>query len=213
MKAVAYLRFSPRPESTDSLEVQHGCIERYCASMGIEVAAVFMDPETSARKTCLQDRKGGAAMFRYMKEHGVKDIVCKCLDRMFRNTVDGLTMTQKFEKDGTTVHFAQSRTMLDATSAINRLILTTMLGVAQFEPEMTAERTSDALKAKRDRGERVGRYATFVGSERSEELLPLVRELSETLTNRGIARELERREIPGPTGRGWSHNTIGKMLV
>lgn len=154
MICVQYARFSPRPEETDTIEVQAAIIERYCDYMQMSPQALFIDKQTSARKVAFRNRKGGAALLAYIAEHDIRHIVVKSLDRMFRNVIDGLTQLDRWAKLKICLHDAAGGTSLSVQKAQGRLIVTTLLSLAEYEPTVTAERTSDAMQHHQRNGRR-----------------------------------------------------------
>ena len=80
-------------------------------------------------------------------------IVAK-LDRLTRSVKDLCGLLELFEKRKVAlVSVAES---LDTGSAAGRLVITIMAAVSQWEREAIGERTRDALRHKRGKGERVG---------------------------------------------------------
>jgi site-specific DNA recombinase len=100
-----------------------------------------------------------------------------------------------------------------------------LMSVAQCERETVVERTRDAMRHKRDRGERLGkiRYGFDVSGEDGKTLVPNPEEqgalaLMVELDGRGwtlrrIARELDSRGYrPKGGGPAWGHSTVGGIL-
>jgi site-specific DNA recombinase len=76
------------------------------------------------------------------------------LDRLTRSVKDLCGLLELFEKRKVAlVSVAES---LDTGSAAGRLVITIMAAVSQWEREAIGERTRDALRHKRGKGERVG---------------------------------------------------------
>ena len=79
------------------------------------------------------------------------------LDRLTRSVKDLCGLLELFEKrEVALISVAES---LDTGSAAGRLVITIMAAVSQWEREAIGERTRDALRHKRGKGERVGNIA------------------------------------------------------
>jgi DNA invertase Pin-like site-specific DNA recombinase len=151
---VIYCRFSPRPkgavERSETIEIQEQACRRYCQFHGITVDRIIHDREVSARKTPFFDRPGGSEL-KGMKS-GDRVIVMK-LDRIFRDAVDGLLTFKHFEDLGVEVHLAdQGGNSINVSTAVGKLITTMLLSVAAYEPAITAERTSQAMRHRIKKG-------------------------------------------------------------
>jgi len=145
---VIYTRFSPRPEHAAeraaTLEVQLESCEKYCDNSKLAVDRVIQDPEMSARKTPFFERPHGAELLTLPPN---SNVIAMKLDRVFRDTRDGLNTLEHWDKTGTRLHFAnEGGCTLNTGSAMGKMLLTFMLGVASWEPDAIGERTSSALK-------------------------------------------------------------------
>lgn len=174
-QAFVYLRFSPRPDAaeSESLEVQRVRCTEYCRFNDLTPVKTFQDPEVSARKLCLSERPEGAKLLAELAVSNIKHVVSAKIDRMFRNTVDGLRTMDKFKRMGVAMHFAdQGGVALGTNTATGEFIFTVLLGMASFEPAITAERTSKALLHKQRNMVRVSRHPPFgmkAGGEKTGE--------------------------------------------
>ena len=107
-------------------------------------------------------------------------------------------------------------------SAIGRLFFRLMAAMAEFERDVIAERTRTALAYKRERGERISRFAPF-GSRLLEDgrLVPNAKELraaekaralrASGLSFRGVVDALNRQGVPC-RGRRWHLSTVHAIL-
>lgn len=160
---VVYVRYSPRPklrnesleasaaqEDAETIKLQIEACERYAAMKSLVITDIIRDPETSARKTPLFEREGGENLKSLPRG---SHIICYKLDRMFRNTVDGLTTLEYFKERGIRLHFAdQGGCTIDVSTAVGEMLTTTLLAYAAFEPRQTSERTAAAYKHLAKRG-------------------------------------------------------------
>ncbi len=87
----------------------------------------------------------------------VQAVIIAKLDRLTRSVKDLCTLLELFEKSGVgLISVAES---LDTGSAAGRLVITIMGAVSQWEREAIGERTREALRHKRSKGQRVGNIA------------------------------------------------------
>ncbi|MGD1097619.1 MAG: recombinase family protein [Bryobacteraceae bacterium] len=89
-----------------------------------------------------------------MENEKIDAVIVAKLDRLTRSVKDLSQMLELFEKRKVAlISVAES---LDTGSAAGRLVITIMGAVSQWEREAIGERTRDALRHKRGKGERVG---------------------------------------------------------
>ncbi len=80
----------------------------------------------------------------------VRHVISLKLDRLFRSAVDALSTTAEWDKSGIALHLVDmGGQSLNTGSAMGRMMLTMMAGFAQFERDLTAERTTAALAHKK----------------------------------------------------------------
>jgi len=96
------------------------------------------------------DRPDLKRMLRVIKKKGIDAVLVYKVDRLTRNQKDFYQLIDYFEKYGVT--FISITQNFDTSSAAGRLMRNIMLDFAQFEREMTAERTKDKLCARAKRG-------------------------------------------------------------
>lgn len=171
-KGVIYARFSPRKirkvregedgaaiikdEDGQTIECQIQTCRRYCELRGIEVVDVIEDPFESARSTPLFEREGGSRLASLPR--GVTEICAAKLDRLFRDSADGIVLMRQWEKLRLNVHFAdQGGNSINMGTPIGRMMVRTLLSIAEFEADMIADRTSQMMKHRQSRGERMTR--------------------------------------------------------
>ena len=151
---IIYCRYSPRPEHATeracSLQVQIEACEKYCHANGMSIDRVIEDPEVSARKTALFDRPGGADLM-MLPAHS--NVIAMKLDRVFRETIDGLTTLRFWKEHNTRFHLAnEGGCTIDTSTATGELMATFLLGVTSWEPRAIAERTSIAMNHRMSNG-------------------------------------------------------------
>jgi site-specific DNA recombinase len=80
----------------------------------------------------------------------VNTVCCTALDRVSRSVTDFLQFIQFLADQD--VEFVCLKQQVDTTSPHGKLLLTMLIALAQFEREMTSERTRDAVAARSERG-------------------------------------------------------------
>ena len=104
------------------------------------MVAEFKDVESGTHR----DRKGLAEAIAYCKKNGCALVIAK-LDRLARD----VEFCFKVVNTGVEIHFCDM-------PQINTLLLGVFASVAQYERELTSDRTKKALAAKKERGEVTG---------------------------------------------------------
>ena len=171
MNAIIYTRYSPRPEKdgdaeriaanedAESIRLQVDVCERYAKMKDLFTTEIIKDPETSARQTPLFEREGGSRL-RFLPKGS--HVIASKLDRVFRETADGLLTMKYFKSRGITLHFAdQGGCTLDLSSGEGQFMFTILLSAAALEPARTADRTSKAMKHRQSNGQRMTSVQTI----------------------------------------------------
>jgi len=145
---IIYCRFSPRPENATersvSLNVQIEACQKYCDVNDMAVDEIIQNPEVSARKTPFFERPDSQRLMRLPPN---SNIIAMKLDRIFRDTRDGLNTLEFWKAQKVDLHLAnEGGCSIDTSTATGKLIATFLLGVASWEPEAISERTSTAFK-------------------------------------------------------------------
>src|SRR5580704_1681528 len=153
MKALGYVRVSTdkQAERGVSLEAQAEKIRAMAVVHNTVLAEIIVDGGESAKSL---NRPGMARLLAMVDAGEVKTVIIAKLDRLTRSVKDLCTLLERFERRGVAlVSVAES---LDTSSAAGRLVLNIMTAVSQWEREAIGERTRDAMRHKRNNGERVG---------------------------------------------------------
>jgi DNA invertase Pin-like site-specific DNA recombinase len=152
-RAVGYIRVSTREQAQEgvSLAAQEERIRAFCTAKGWELLRIYRDEGVSGKSL---DRPGVQAMIRDLKGDGVDVVVILKLDRLTRSVRDlGSLIEDLFGG----VALAAVDGSLDSSTAGGRMVVNLLGSVAQWEREVIAERTKDALTFKREKGEWCGR--------------------------------------------------------
>jgi DNA invertase Pin-like site-specific DNA recombinase len=204
----AYYRVSTDRQGRSGLglEAQQSSVLQF---MGQPPAAQFIEVE-SGRKA---DRPQLAAAIEYAKANSCALVVAK-LDRLARDVRMILTIVDS----GVSVRFVDLPD-IDTASATGRLILTVMASLAEFEAKRISERTKDALKAKKARGEKLGSPNPAAGGEvmakrahiASLQAANICLEMPEATLSQ-IAQRLISEGIPSPAGcMVWHPATVARV--
>lgn len=137
-----YLRVSTQKQGRSGLglESQQKICNDFIKSNGGEKCAEFMDVESGTHR----DRKGLWNAIEYCKSNSCPLVIAK-LDRLARD----VEFCFHVINTGIEIHFCDM-------PAINSLLLGVFASVAQYERELTSDRTKKALAAKKERGEATG---------------------------------------------------------
>lgn len=149
-----YARVSTKLQETDgnSLEAQE---EQLRASGAVEI---YRDTFTGTKA----ERPELERLKRKLVA-GDKVIVTK-LDRLARSTEDGLSLIKEWAEQGISIHVLNMG-LIDHTPT-GKLILTVMLGFAEFERDMIVERTQEGrVLARRDPNYKEGRKKKFTRAQ------------------------------------------------
>jgi DNA invertase Pin-like site-specific DNA recombinase len=153
MQTIGYVRVSTdrQAEQGVSLEAQEAKIRAMATVQSAELLDVIVDGGESAKSL---NRPGLQRLLELINAGKVDAVIVAKLDRLTRSVKDLCGLLELFEKRKVAlISVAES---LDTGSAAGRLVITIMAAVSQWEREAIGERTRDALRHKRGKGERVG---------------------------------------------------------
>jgi DNA invertase Pin-like site-specific DNA recombinase len=156
MKAIGYIRVSTDQQADRgvSLDAQRERVRAMATVQGAELLDVIVDGGESAKT---MNRPGLQRVLSLVNGGQVQSVIVAKLDRLTRSVKDLCTVLELFEKRRVAlISVAES---LDTGSAAGRLVITIMAAVSQWEREAIAERTREALRHKRSKGQRVGNIA------------------------------------------------------
>jgi DNA invertase Pin-like site-specific DNA recombinase len=202
-RAVCYLRVSTDEQAGSGLglEAQEAAVRSWAAYRGVEVVAVEVDVCSGAMPPT--DRPGfGRALARLGR--GQADcLVAAKLDRVTRSSRGLVDVLDLAREHGFALVLLDPE--VDTTSPAGRFMVGILAEVAALERELIRERTRQALRAKRQRGERQGPGPKLDPALRGW----IAAEVTGGRSKKSLARELNDRGVPTASGRGrWYPSTI-----
>ena len=176
----SYLRVSTRKQGASGLglEAQRKMCTDFVCGDGT-ITAEFTDVESGTHR----DRKGLWQAIEYCQKNKCPLVVAK-LDRLARD----VEFCFKVINTGIEIHFCDM-------PQINTLLLGVFASVAQYERELTSDRTKKALAAKKERGEKTG--GACEAWKKAFKSKPIKQRIEENM-KRGTAknqRHLESRDV------------------
>ena len=211
-KAVSYLRVSTvrQGESGLGLEAQRDSVARYLAGIGATLVREFEEVETGKGSNALDKRPKLRDAIALAKKQKAILVIAK-LDRLARNVhfISGLMETG--------IEFR----CCDFPTA-DRTMLHMYAVMAEHEGRRISQRVSEALQAKKRRGETVGNAASLVpmngvrstqAAEFAAKLQPMLSGLmAKKLNQRAMVSELNSVGIKTARGGEWSLVQLQRVL-
>lgn len=216
MQIVAYLRVSTARQGASGLgmEAQRAAVQGFAAAGSHTIVAELVEVESGSKA----DRPQLAAALAMCRLHRATLVIAK-LDRLARNVAFIANLM-----DGGVEFVA-----CDMPHA-NRLTLHLLAAIAEHEREMISQRTKAALAAAKARGIKLGnpqgathlkigaRAAALKSAERraikarahDHAIASVLSEITgaKSIGVTRLARELNERQIPAPTGGRWSNSQV-----
>lgn len=223
LRVIGYCRVSSAEQRDEgvSLAAQEARIRAFCGLHTLDLIGVEVDAGISGKSLA---RPGLESALRRLDAGEADGLVIAKLDRVTRSVSDWDTLIRSyFGPDGTKQLFSVADS-IDTRSASGRMILNIMACIAQWEREAIVERTRDALRHKRDLGQRIGRVPygsaladdgrTLIPDDAERVVIGMIRDMRDSGWGaRAIARDLDARGIPSRTGRPWQASSIRSILA
>ena len=200
---IAYYRVSTQQQGKSGLglEAQRAAVEAFARTEGLQIVAEYHEVETGKGADALDRRPHLAAALKEAKK--IKAAICVAkLDRLSRDVAFIASL------------MAQKVPFIVASLGANAdpFMLHIYAALAEQERRMISERTKVALAGAKARGVKLGNQAQAdrnreLAAARAEELRAILTDLQNLSATR-IARVLNDRKIPTPTGRPWSSKTV-----
>jgi DNA invertase Pin-like site-specific DNA recombinase len=222
-EAILYVRVSTadQVETGVSLDAQTERLLTYAKLNNLEVIGILRE-EAISGSIPLNERPEGAKLAELVATGQVKHVVSLKLDRLFRNSIDALTTTQTWDKKGVALHLTDmGGSSLSTNSAMGRMMFAMMSAYAEFERNLTAERTTQALAHKKANNQAYS--PTPYGKDRDGErltdnkqeqtVISKMRSLrDEGFSLRGIAEHLNSNGIASKQGKQWHASSVRYVI-
>ncbi|HKS80574.1 MAG TPA: recombinase family protein [Candidatus Acidoferrales bacterium] len=216
-----YTRVSSRNQAEteySSLETQRERLEAYCHSQeNYTIHRVYEDGGYSADSL---DRPALKQMLRDIREGKLNCILAYKIDRLTRSVKDFHQLMELFDRYG--VKFVSVTQSLDTQNPMGRLLRNILLDFAQFEREMTADRTRDKMYQRAQKGLWNGGNVPYGYAVESKKLVvnpeeaPRVRFMFQRFAdNPSLSRlreELHRRGWYARSQKPWSKSALDMIL-
>lgn len=203
MKIICYIRVSTEEQSV-GLDAQLGKAEawRELNAPDAEIQ-VFRDEGISGTRS---DRPGLIAALEAVTPDSV--FLVYSLSRLSRSTTHTIELAERLERAGADLVSVSER--IDTTTAAGKMVFRMLAVLAEFERDVTAERTRSALASLRDQGKRFTRFDPY-----PQETVEVVKELRAAgKSYRVIGRELLERGIrPQEGGDAWSPKVVRSLAL
>jgi len=216
-RAIGYVRVSTEEQATQGVSVaaQRQALETWAGREGVELE-VYSDNGLSGSK--MANRPGLQAALAQAKAEQVP-FVTHSLSRFARSTVEALMTVEELQGAG--AGFVSLSERIDTTTAVGKMSFTMLAAFAEFERNLTAERTKAALAFKKSKLQAYG--PTPLGYDRkgdklvkNREQLQAVRKIQDwresgwTLAK--IAARLNETNVPTKRGGTWFPSTVKYLL-
>jgi site-specific DNA recombinase len=203
LRVVAYARVSTSQQTEEgvSLQAQAARFRAYAESQDLELVEVVTD-SLSGKNLKRPGLQRALAMLDNGEAGGL--LITK-LDRLTRDLGDGEELVERYFRERFPLFCLAGS--IETRSAAGRLMYRVLLLFAQFERELTAERTREGLAFTRSNGGGTPRLEGDV----VERIVALIDE--EKLSFRQAARQLVEEGIPTLKGGTWAMETVRKVYA
>jgi DNA invertase Pin-like site-specific DNA recombinase len=220
MKAVLYIRVSTEGQAIEgvSLAAQRSKLEAWASLHDAEIVGTFEDAGISGTR---DDRPGLLAAIEAATKAKAA-LVVYSLSRLSRSTSHTIQLADRLAKAD--AHLVSLSEQIDTTSAAGRMVFRMLATLAEFERDLIAERTTNALAHKKAKGERTGTVpfgydlaadgVALTPNATQLEAVAIIQSLRDSgMTLRAIADELTARKILTAKGNAkWTHTAVQSIL-
>lgn len=202
-----------------SLEAQQAKIRAWCQANGFELIGLFVDAGLSGSRS--DNRPGLQQGLSQACKHRAAFVVYS-LSRLARSTKDALVISERLDKSGADLVSLSER--IDTTTAAGKMVFRMLSVLSEFEADLVAERTKNALGHLRNQGKRISGkipYGYDLSSD-GESLVPNSSEqegirfmLAQQALGHGrrkIAAAMTAHGFSTKTGVSWSPQAVGSIL-
>jgi site-specific DNA recombinase len=223
MNVIGYVRVSTEEQSKEGVSVdsQIAKIKAYCLLYDLTLVDVVVDAGVSAKTL---KRPGLTEALAALKSKKADGMVIAKLDRLSRSVKDWNHLIDLYFGEKAGKQLCSVGDQIDTRTAAGRLVLNVLMSVAQWEREVIAERTTDAMQYKKSKGQRVGAIPfgwdlaadgiNLIPNEQEQQVVAeLTRLRADGYSLREIAEELTRQGIATKEGNStWGHQAVAKIL-
>lgn len=216
--AIGYIRVSTEQQANEgvSLDAQRAKIEAWCTHNGYELVQVYVDAGISGKS--MDKRPGLQDALKSLKK-GMA-LVSYSLSRLARSTKDAISIGETVAKRK--ADMVSLSEQIDTTTAAGKMMFQMLAVLAEFERNLVAERTTNALQHKKATGQKYCNQTPY-GFEAIEGKLVQVEQEAQVVaeiqaaraggdTLQAIANSLNGRGIPTKTGKQWAPATIHLLM-
>lgn len=217
-QAIGYIRVSTEQQANEgvSLEAQKAKIAAWCVTNGYELVNVFVDAGISGKS---MDKRPGLQDAMKSLKKGMA-LVSYSLSRLARSTKDALSIGETVAKRK--ADMVSLSEQIDTTTAAGKMMFQMLAVLAEFERNLVAERTTNALQHKKATNQKYTNITPY-GFEAIEGRLVQVQAEAAVVaeiqaarasgnTLQSIADSLNGRGIPTKTGKTWQPATIHLLM-
>ncbi len=216
-----YTRVSSRNQAEadySSLETQRERLEAYCKSQeDFTIYRVYEDGGYSADSL---NRPALKEMLRDIREGKLNCVLAYKIDRLTRSVKDFHILMEVFDR--TEVKFVSVTQSIDTQNPMGRLLRNVLLDFAQFEREMTADRTRDKMLQRAQKGLWNGGNVPYgysaenkrlvINPGEAERLRFMFERFAESPSLARLRDELRVRGWNARSNRPWSKTAIDQIL-
>lgn len=220
-KTIAYVRVSSEKQADlgVSLDAQQQKVTAYASLYDLDLVEVIVDAGESAKTL---DRPGLQRALALLKSKKVDALLVVKLDRLTRSVSDLGRLIETYFAPGKAALLSVSE-QIDTRSATGRMVLNILASVSQWEREIIAERTSDAMRYKQSQGEYIGGKAPYgfdlvdgalVSNDFEQNVIQQAKRLRESgLSLNAVAKELEKVGIKTRNNKVFDGKQIQRMVA
>jgi DNA invertase Pin-like site-specific DNA recombinase len=205
-QAVGYVRVSTdeQVQSGLGLAAQRRAIKLAAEARGLTLVAIEVDEGVSGTRT---ERAGLQAALGRIERREVGVLIAAKQDRLTRSLLHLAELLERSAREGWRLVFSDTGT--DTGTDSGTLLAGIMGSVAAWERQRIANRTRDALAAKKAQGARLGRPVTLPDTIRRR----IAKERSRGRTLTAIADKLTADRVPtSQGGLRWHASTVSSVL-
>jgi site-specific DNA recombinase len=148
--AAIYIRVSTEDQARHgiSLQAQEEALKNYCNALGYQIFRIYRDEGRSAKD--IASRPEMVQMLKDAEAKKFQAIFIYKLDRFSRSLMDLISTIEKLKEWG--IDFVSMQDKIETTSASGKLMFHIISAFAEFERNVTSERTRFTMRSKFEHG-------------------------------------------------------------